>query len=303
MNLQKIQKFVVVPIDAFKKYREVLCIFKHLVMVFGDSQTFHFRAFVHLERAIYALGELMLEKDNTLAEGFQTSLISYTTQSKEAGVWVLSYLLTRAGHDDFNERIRGVPRKARKYLDYFPRAKNKYVEELEETIDDINNEDAAEFLQTELENHEGVPEFGPANIPLEDIVDPEFASHLDSAKKFLWDHLKHESFSERSAGRIMELFTGYIERFDPFPHYCIDNPIGYSWKQIAMSFPDFRPIADIALRLHNSVCSEASCERTISAQKLILTARRKKSKSKLLDARLTLMRARKRVTKNADDTK
>jgi hypothetical protein len=47
-------------------------------------------------------------------------------------------------------------------------------------------------------------------------------------------------------------------------------------------------IADLALRLEPCTCSEASCERTISAQRLILTSRRLNSKNRLLQARLTL---------------
>ena len=59
-----------------------------------------------------------------------------------------------------------------------------------------------------------------------------------------------------------------------------------------MEYPAYAPIAEIALKLHSSPCSEASCERTISTQKFILNLRRQNSSRDLLDARLKLMRAK-----------
>lgn len=44
------------------------------------------------------------------------------------------------------------------------------------------------------------------------------------------------------------------------------------------------------MRLHCSPCSEASCERTISTQRVVLTAKRMSSNKDLLDARLTVIR-------------
>ena len=67
------------------------------------------------------------------------------------------------------------------------------------------------------------------------------------------------------------------------------SPIGFSWAQIKAQLPDYSPIADVALRLHATGLSEASCERTISQQKLIYTAKRRNTKRDLLDARLKIM--------------
>ena len=131
----------------------------------------------------------------------------------------------------------------------------------------------------------------PIILTEDEIKDHELRSSLHSAKQFLHEQLSL-TFGTGSVTSIMNRFNTYLDDVNPFEHYQVDNAIGYSWKQIARSFRDVAPIADIALRLHNSVCSEASCERTIATQKLILTARRKTSRNELLDARLTLMRSK-----------
>ena len=64
----------------------------------------------------------------------------------------------------------------------------------------------------------------------------------------------------------------------------------YFWENIKRKDPLWNTLSEIAMRLHCSPCSEATCERTISSQRLILTARRMNSKKQLLDARLTLVR-------------
>ena len=61
------------------------------------------------------------------------------------------------------------------------------------------------------------------------------------------------------------------------------------WDNIIDLNPLWNTIAEIAVRLFCSPCSEASCERTISTQRLVLTARRMSSKKELFDARLTLL--------------
>ena len=64
----------------------------------------------------------------------------------------------------------------------------------------------------------------------------------------------------------------------------------YFWENIKRKDPLWNTLSEIAMRLHCSPCSEATCERTISSQRLILTARRMDSKKQLLDASLTLLR-------------
>ena len=48
-------------------------------------------------------------------------------------------------------------------------------------------------------------------------------------------------------------------------------------------------LAELALRFQVTGCSEASCERTISAQRLIYTDRRLNSSQELLESRLQMI--------------
>ena len=291
----KIKSLTSIP-EEFNLLHPVLSIFKRLVQIFESPRTFHFSAFTHIERGIFALSELEMEHNNPFAGGFRVSLENYTMHSKEAGIWTLSYLLTRKGHDDFHQRLKGIyPTPKTKWLNYFSSPSSDEADELDETIDDLLNDDIISDTPQDAPPVDNVEEEKEeetsADISEEAIIDPQFISVLESAKIFLHKQLML-TFGKVSSDNILKCFTAFIDDPNPFCYYHLDNQVGYSWKQIAMSFKEFEPIADMALRLHNSVCSEASCERTISAQKLILNARRKNSKAKLLNARLTLMRAR-----------
>ena len=90
---------------------------------------------------------------------------------------------------------------------------------------------------------------------------------------------------------MLQKFNTFIDDINPFQEYLVDSPIGYSWTQIRANVPDFSSIANVALKLHCAALSEASCERTISAQRLINNARRRSSNTLTLEARLTIMRS------------
>lgn len=87
----------------------------------------------------------------------------------------------------------------------------------------------------------------------------------------------------------MNAFNSFVSDKDKFKDQVLENG-DYMWEHIKDLNPIWNTIAEIAARLHCSPCSEASCERTISTQRLVLTARRMSSKKELLDARLILMR-------------
>ena len=85
-------------------------------------------------------------------------------------------------------------------------------------------------------------------------------------------------------------FNSFVENAkDPYKEQCLKNG-DYFWQHIRGINPIWDTLGEIAMRLHCSPCSEASCERTISMQRIVLTARRMSSKKDLLDARLTLLR-------------
>ena len=79
--------------------------------------------------------------------------------------------------------------------------------------------------------------------------------------------------------------TGGIHDLD----FVLENPLS-NIEIKSRNDPVWQTIGEITIGLHCSPCSEASCERTISMQRIFLTARRMRSNKDLLDARLTLIR-------------
>ena len=122
-------------------------------------------------------------------------------------------------------------------------------------------------------------------------VDENYVSVLDSAKKCLKQILlKNERFSHTSVENMLRYFNVYMDIYSPFEDCQTTNGIGFSWQQIKVMHNCYKGIANVALKLHNSGVSEASCERTLSTQKLIYNARRRHSNKLTLDTRLILMR-------------
>ena len=153
--------------------------------------------------------------------------------------------------------------------------------------DNEKNEEEELQLPKEIERNDGMHDAEVQTI----VIEPSPTLHT-KAKEFLLQQLHFQGYSEKSASTCLKLFTQYLDDPNPFPTCAIDGPIGFSWPQVKKEFPAFSPIAEIAMKLHSSPCSEASCERTISTQKLILNLRRQRSSADLLDARLKLMRAK-----------
>ena len=127
---------------------------------------------------------------------------------------------------------------------------------------------------------------------MKEISDANFISYIDSARKTL-KRILHNNFSmsKVSADNVIKYFNTYLTTEDQFHDYQTDDFIGYQWKLIKIDFPNYGPIARLALILCNSGISEASCERTISTQRLICNARRRHSNKRTLDARLRIMRS------------
>ena len=89
---------------------------------------------------------------------------------------------------------------------------------------------------------------------------------------------------------VLSAFNSFVHKpYDIYSKQTTEEG-DYLWEQIIDDGPLWNAIGEIAMRLHCSPCSEASCERTISTQRLVLTARRMSSKKDLLDARLTVLR-------------
>jgi hypothetical protein len=118
-------------------------------------------------------------------------------------------------------------------------------------------------------------------------------SEIEKSREILLKLLMQKTISEYSSRRMIGLFNDYIVSHEENLPVSIlsEQDDRYNWELMRSEIPNWTVIADIALRLLACPCSEASCERTISTQRLILASRRMKSTKRLLEARLTLMRA------------
>ena len=121
---------------------DVLFIFKSLICIFENSNTRFWRAFFYLERGIRALEELS-ESGNPFAEGFKESLLNYTLRSEEGGLWVLGYLLTKEGCNDFKQRMAaGILRYNGEGKSFFEKRREKNKDDpLDLIIKDLVDED------------------------------------------------------------------------------------------------------------------------------------------------------------------
>jgi hypothetical protein len=104
-NQQRISKFHTLQMSELTYLRDVLAIFKALINIFENTSTPHWSAFKHLENAYLALLELKEEYDNPYADTLADSFNRYTLMSKDSGLWVISYLFTPEGREDFHHRL------------------------------------------------------------------------------------------------------------------------------------------------------------------------------------------------------
>ena len=201
----------------------------------------------------------------------------------------------------FHKKRNGsLPATTREFLSYFHIPSDKETDPIEDAAnerDDDNffseEEDHSSITQKEEDDEEEEKEESKdENVPEKttDYLSPNENCLLSKAKQVLKQQLSF-TYGAKSVVTIMKAFNAYIDSINPFEDYQTDDQIGFSWSQIKDAFPNIAPIAIIAMKLHSAPCSEASCERTISSQKLILNARRRNSEKDLLNARLTLMRA------------
>ena len=92
---QLIQRFKKFDLNELLDLQKVLSILKSLTNIFEDQKTPHFKAFRILEDVVNALEDL--EDEVEYAKDIKTQLINYIQKSEDAGIWMLSYLLTPNG--------------------------------------------------------------------------------------------------------------------------------------------------------------------------------------------------------------
>ena len=339
----RIQKFRDIETEPLLQLKEVLSILKSLINIFENEKTPHFRAFRTIEEAIGALESL--EEENPYALCIKMQLYKYTIGSKDAGLWMLSYILTPSGRNDFSKRVnkRTLP-KNKDFKSFFSPGKIKQLEDIDAITEasleafkieenDEESIDSSKYLKSAKErkkrrrrtkekedegenddkDEEHKEEEGKGEEEEEEKEEEEEEEQgeeanddddeseastiknsdrlcLNQAQNYLVETLEHWGISERSRTMVMEEFNSFVQNNeDVYADQTLSNG-DYFWENIKFKNPIWDTISEIAMRLHCSPCSEASCERTISSQRLVLTARRMNSKKQLLDARLTLLR-------------
>ena len=301
-HAQRIRKFLELDMDTLLKLQQVLSILKSLINIFENERTPHFKAFRILEEAIGAFESI--EETNSFAQCIKEQLFSYTLGSKTSGIWMLSYILTPDGRNDFSMRINKRTLPAQKdYTSFFNPGKVKEPEDIVaitnaaledfEVGDESNEEtiDATGYLKP-INTDETETEV--INEEEEEINDPTYKSIdrlcLNPAQNYLSEILESWGIFRESKNKVIQKFNTFVQNpIDDLSSQTLESG-DYFWENIKYKDPIWNTLSEIAMRLHCSPCSEATCERTISSQRLILTARRMNSKKQLLDARLTLLR-------------
>lgn len=154
--------------------------------------------------------------------------------------------------------------------------------------DNANEKEHSHFVENDEEEEEEEEEGEEDNENSNANINPRLLMH--SAQNCLYSILTNWGIISNSREITMIEFNSFVENAkDPYKEQCLKNG-DYFWQHIRGINPIWDTLGEIAMRLHCSPCSEASCERTISMQRIVLTARRMSSKKDLLDARLTLLR-------------
>ena len=289
----------------------ILVIFKTLIIEFEDSNTYISQVYPRVEAALEALCELE-NKGNNFAKYFYESLNRYTLRSNEAGIWLLAYLFTPSGHMDFKKRIlQNHPKPyGNNFTKHFKLDKFVKKDELEEIVDELIEDNISNIIENNEPPDQEEPQiiYDTSDIIYEpepndddvndedemdedDEVTPDITEHavLRMASDFLKECIMKQGIDNSNANKMVTLFQSMLSSPNlDFPFYAT-NDDRYNWAFVRSSFPDWEIIADIALRFEATVPSEAACEREISQQRLIHTARRMRFKRDLLNAHLVLV--------------
>ena len=103
-HIDEIRKFIPVP-DGIEQFVETAKVFKILTMTFENPSTPFHSVFRTLEKSLITLNHLN-DADYPYIDEFKKNLLSQTLESEEGGLWILGYLFTANGHDDFYHRFQ-----------------------------------------------------------------------------------------------------------------------------------------------------------------------------------------------------
>lgn len=261
----------------------MLMILKKLTLIFEDANQPLSSAYKIIESAIDAMKEVStLSKNPNFYREMHVSLKNYTISSKEGNLWLLSYILTPKGFDDITKRKNGFKRKKGTLKD-FQFHSNVSSQDTDENQNDFIRQKTIEtFYQEETQQVD----------PTITVTKQEVKSYFRRALSGISEICDILKYSKDEKEIVEKQFDAYL--LNSFKEACpnfrptIDGN-SYNWE-IIMEDPLFRNFADIALRLEPTPCSEASAERAISLQRLVILKRRNKALKELIDARLIYMR-------------
>lgn len=95
-------------------------------------------------------------------------------------------------------------------------------------------------------------------------------NYLEKAKECLILILKQFRLDRGKIASSMSAFNDYVDAdVDPLRNDVKDSSTQYTWQQIFVRNNDLRYIAEVAMRILCSPCSEAACERNIKDQRMM----------------------------------
>ena len=307
-HMNQIKNKVMIIPDGFEDYYQVLIIFKALIEIFETTTTPLYHVFPIISDASEQLGEMTTNK---YALDFKTSLEKYTIASKDNGLWGLAYILTPKGRDEARVYLNSYGKVNRERIKFHVKNSMNQVEsEFDEIIEDAISEKIAHPDDDMLIENIGIHRIELSN----ELSSPPQSSEstLEQERTFeeIEDSIKNSThWIKSSIDKLNELlsiigmpeslkshneklFTSYIHQRNPGLIKTLTETGHeiYDWSVLRSDTGEWRFIADLALRLLSGCPSEASCERTITAQRMLLTRKTLRTNKDLLDAKLKLLK-------------
>ena len=310
------ERFIIIP-PEFDKFYQIASLFYALIQIFEDPKCALSSVFPVIRDAIAVL-ENYNQDGNIFALDFQVSLEKYTINSKDNGIWALAYMFTPKGRRECKKILISSPDhppkpnpkpnqfyvKKVKDRDAIDEVNEELIGEPVSEISDIPNEliDDNDYGTYEVEDVGKIIEPPPEGeiIEEQEISLDEFEEILQdgseawssSALNFLSKALLKIGCPRKLIEKQQTEFSKFLyNNSEMFPlKETLTGHIRYDWAMVRHSVGEWRFLADLGLRLESIVAGEASCERTITAQRMILTAHSLRSDKKLLEARLRLLK-------------
>ena len=299
---------IITPIrDELSQFHSIATIFKALSLIFEDPKTPLSSAYPILQKAAYVLEEL--SETIPIAKDFWRSFIHYTIQSSDRPLWHLAYIFSLKGHEEYLKILQNPYQTIQKkgfIKDFYVGSKITEVSEKE-----IDEEIIDQYIENLIDSGEAefIPPPNDINKYIPDIENDNDEYDSDEVSRPLTEEELADTTNDRPLTQIIKTLKIYLIRIgcpedelqqsiDFFRKYIVTpiNDMGISafddrrlnWLSFRNESKTGQWVADLACRFEPSTCGEASCERTISIQRLIMGSRSLRSQPRLLNARLTL---------------